>query len=257
MLSGPRLRPPGRRTARAVVATTAEVLDRGGLDEGALAPWERRRLAKVRVPDRRDDVLAARLLLRLCAARLTGWPPRELVPVQFCADCGRHGHGRPFLRDHPEVGISLSHADGLVAAAAGPGAVGVDVEPAGRRVGPPPMWARLLGEAGLRDAAARPDPGRAVLRQWVRGEALFKAGHRTGPLLPRPPGLPWADGPGSHPSRLDGLYVLDWTDERRAAVVTAVAAAPVRLLSAASLLTQSAPRAPHTPRAPRALHETM
>ncbi len=61
--------------AVALVATTAEVLAHPELGERLLAPWERRRLAGIRVPARRDDVVAARLLLRLCASRVTGLPP--------------------------------------------------------------------------------------------------------------------------------------------------------------------------------------
>lgn len=133
MTGGPR---PRGRTAMAVVATTAEVLAHPELHEGLLASWELRRLARTRLPGRRDDVLAARLLLRLCVARYTARPLREAAPAQYCADCGGSGHGRPYLPAHPGVGVSLSHTDGLVAAAVGPGAVGVDVEPAARRPGP-------------------------------------------------------------------------------------------------------------------------
>lgn len=127
---------PAGRTVVAVVATTGEVLARPELHEGLLAPWERERLDRIRVPDRRDDVVAARLLVRLCAARFTGLAPQASSPAQYCAECERPGHGRPYLPGHPDVGVSLSHADGLVAAAVGPGAVGVDVEPAARRPGP-------------------------------------------------------------------------------------------------------------------------
>jgi 4'-phosphopantetheinyl transferase len=192
----------------AVVATTAEVLAHPDLHEGLLAPWERQRLAPIRLPGRRDDVLAARLLLRLCAARFTGRPPHESAPAQFCAECGRDGHGRPYLPDHPGVGVSLSHADGLVAAAVGPGAVGIDVEPSTRRPGPLSVLGRLLPEDDLREATARPDPGAALLRLWVRREAVLKAGQ-------------------------DGLRLLEWTDHRRAAVVTVASAAPVTTFSAA------------------------
>ncbi|PCG82582.1 4-phosphopantetheinyl transferase [Streptomyces sp. WZ.A104] len=240
-MTGPDREPPDGRTALAVVATTAEVLDRPDLDEGLLAPWERRRLARVRVPSRRDDVLAARLLLRLCAARFTGRQPHELLPAQFCAACERYGHGRPYLRGHPDVGVSLSHADGLVAAAAGPGAVGVDVEPAARTVGPPPMLARLMSEAQLRAVGALPDPDRAVLRMWVRREALLKAGHPgAGSAADVPHTVPDS---GSRAGRPGGLHVLDWTDERRAAVATVASAVPARRFSV-------------TP-TPSALRETM
>ncbi|MDV5149842.1 hypothetical protein R1T08_38520 [Streptomyces sp. SBC-4] len=94
---------PGRdsRTGLVAVATTGEVLAHPRLHEGLLEPWELRRLDAVRVPSRRDDVLAARLLLRLCVARFTGGSPEESAPAQLCAGCGRAGHGRPYLRDHP------------------------------------------------------------------------------------------------------------------------------------------------------------
>ncbi|MFD8962146.1 4'-phosphopantetheinyl transferase family protein, partial [Streptomyces anulatus] len=108
---------PGQGPATvALVATTAEVLAHPELDERLLAPWERRRLAGIRVPGRRDDVVAARLLLRLCASRVTGLPPDAVEPAQRCPGCGRDGHGRPYLPDHPELGVSYSHADGLAAA---------------------------------------------------------------------------------------------------------------------------------------------
>ncbi|MER5733814.1 4'-phosphopantetheinyl transferase superfamily protein [Streptomyces sp. NPDC002138] len=196
------------RTAVAVVATTAEVLAHPELHEGLLAPWERRRLDRIRLPSRRDDVVAARLLVRLCVARYTGLSPRASAPAQFCAACGRDGHGRPYLPGHPRVGVSLSHADGLVAAAAGPGAVGVDVEPAARRPGPLPVLRRMLPETEVREATAQPDPGAALLRLWVRGEALLKAG------------------------RGDGLRLLEWTDRPRAAVVSVASAAPATTFTA-------------------------
>ncbi|MGW6536936.1 4-phosphopantetheinyl transferase [Streptomyces sp. NPDC055051] len=181
----------------AVLATTREVLDLPGLGPHLLAPWELRRLDAIRVPARRDDVLAARLLLRLCAARLTGLPPDATGLAQRCPECGRPGHGRPYLAGHPGLGVSLSHADGLVAAAAGPGGIGVDVEPAGRRPGPLPVLRRLLPEAELREAAAHADPGPALLRAWVRTEARFKAGP------PEPEAV---------------HHLTEWTDHRRAAV---------------------------------------
>ncbi|MFI7286555.1 4'-phosphopantetheinyl transferase family protein [Streptomyces anulatus] len=178
----------------ALVATTAEVLAHPELDERLLAPWERRRLAGIRVPGRRDDVVAARLLLRLCASRVTGLPPDEVEPAQRCPGCGRDGHGRPYLPDHPALGAGFSHADGLAAAAVGPGPVGIDVEPLSRRPGPLSVLRRMLPEDEVDAACAEPDPGPALLRLWVRREALFKAGR-------------------------DDARLTEWTDHRRAAVV--------------------------------------
>ncbi|MEV6200343.1 4-phosphopantetheinyl transferase [Streptomyces sp. NPDC051771] len=201
-----------------VVATTREVLDTPGLGPHLLAPWELRRLAAVRVPARADDVLAARLLLRLGAARATGRPPAAIGLAQRCPDCGRAGHGRPYLPAHPGLGVSVSHADGLVAAAAAAGPVGVDVEPAARRPGPLRVLRRVLPGPDLREALAAPDPGPALLRAWVRAEARFKAG--------RPPP--------------EDVHLKEWTDHGRAAVVaaatvTAAAAEPVLLPPSALL----------------------
>ncbi|WP_405647405.1 4'-phosphopantetheinyl transferase family protein [Streptomyces uncialis] len=216
MTGGPR---PRGRTAVAVVATTAEVLAHPELHEGLLASWELRRLARTRLPGRRDDVLAARLLLRLCVARYTARPLREAAPAQYCADCGGSGHGRPYLPAHPGVGVSLSHTDGLVAAAVGPGAVGVDVEPAARRPGPLSVLRRLLPEAEIREATARPDPGAALLRLWVRREALLKAGQ-------------------------EDVRLLEWTDRRRAAVVTVASAAPATTFTVGPRDSPSVPSGP-------------
>ncbi|GGP75516.1 4'-phosphopantetheinyl transferase family protein [Streptomyces sindenensis] len=223
---------PGRVGAGAVAltATTAEVLDHPELDEGLLAPWERRRLAGIRVPSRRDDVLAARLLLRLCASRATGLPPRDVAPAQRCPGCGRDGHGRPYLPGHPGLGASFSHADGLTAAVVGPGPVGIDVEPLTRRPGPVSVLRRLLPPDEVDAACAEPDPGPALLRLWVRREALFKAGR-------------------------DDVGLTEWTDRRRAAVVALAGAdgaarAPGPPLSPAPLLSPAPPLSPAPAPAP-------
>ncbi|MFJ6104726.1 4'-phosphopantetheinyl transferase family protein [Streptomyces sp. NPDC092359] len=163
------------------MATTREVLALPELHEGLLEAWEVRRLAAARLPERRADALAARLLVRLCAARFTGLPVTGAAPAQWCPDCARHGHGRPYLPGRPGTGVSLSHADGVVAAAVGPGPIGVDVEPAARRPGSVRVLRRLLPEAELRAATALPDPGPELLRLWVRREALFKAGADVSP----------------------------------------------------------------------------
>ncbi|MER7951519.1 4-phosphopantetheinyl transferase [Streptomyces sp. NPDC096079] len=203
----PRRDPAPPVTALAVVATTREVLDHPDLHEGLLARWERRRLDRIRVPSRRDDVLAARLLVRLCVSRFTGLPPRASGPDQFCEECRRPGHGRPYLSRRPGTGVSLSHADGLAAAAVGPGPLGIDVEPAARRPGPLPVLRRLLPGGALREAEAGPDPGAALLRLWVRGEARFKA--------------------GGH----EGLRLLEWTDHDRDAVAAVAGTGPVTVIA--------------------------
>ncbi|MFE3068719.1 4'-phosphopantetheinyl transferase family protein [Streptomyces sp. NPDC059247] len=239
------------------MATTREVLALPELHEGLLEDWELRRLAAARLPERRADALAARLLVRLCAARFTGLPVTGAAPAQWCPDCGRHGHGRPYLPGRPGTGVSLSHADGVVAAAVGPGPIGVDVEPAARRPGSLRVLRRLLPETGLRAAAALPDPGPELLRLWVRREALFKAGADVSPSGTAgfeagadtgPSGTAGGDA-RADPSRTAGggstdgpdpsgfgsrpvLRLLEWTDDRRAAVAAVAGTGPVTVLAA-------------------------
>ncbi|MBD3934910.1 4'-phosphopantetheinyl transferase superfamily protein [Streptomyces chumphonensis] len=213
---------PGGSGTVAVVATTAEVLAHPAGEAGLLTPGEQARLARIRLPHRRDDVTAARLLLRLCAAHVTARPAHELSPSQHCPTCGRDGHGRPYLPDHPDLGVSLSHADGLVAAAVGPGPVGIDVEPSTRRPAPLRMLARVLPAADLRAATAHPDPGPALLRLWVRREARLKAGR-------------------------DDLPLLEWTDPHRTATTATTGPSPTRTALATLTALPARDCPPHTP----------
>ncbi|WP_055553639.1 4'-phosphopantetheinyl transferase family protein [Streptomyces kanamyceticus] len=146
------------------------------VDQVQLAPYERERAARLPAGPRRRDYLAAHVLVRLCAARLTGTPADTLVLGQHCDDCGGDDHGRPFLRDHPGIHVSLSHTTGAVAAAAGTDPVGVDVEDATAAVFDARVAARVLAPAELAAVHADPDPARAFLRLWVRKEALVKVG---------------------------------------------------------------------------------
>ncbi|MEU6841783.1 4-phosphopantetheinyl transferase [Streptomyces sp. NPDC046716] len=174
---GPASRPAGVPTL-VVVARTTEVLAAPAADERTLADWERRRLALVRIPSRRDDVLAARLLLRWCAAHVTGRPAAELEVRQHCPDCDRAGHGRPFLPGHLWLGISTSHTEGLVAVAVGRGRVGVDIEPYDRVPPDPELMRRRFPAL----SSARLPPGTDTLTLWVRAEAGFKAGDAAQPV---------------------------------------------------------------------------
>ncbi|MFE6886778.1 4'-phosphopantetheinyl transferase family protein [Streptomyces sp. NPDC057694] len=195
-----------------VVARSAEVLAEPAADERTLADWERRRLALVRIPSRRDDVLAARLLLRWCAAHVTGRPAAELEVRQHCPDCDRTGHGRPFLRGHSRLGVSTSHAEGLVAVAVGRGPVGVDVEPCDR-VPPDPDLVRRRFPAF---SSGQLPPGSDALTRWVRAEAGFKAGDAA-------------------------LPVHSWSDASRGARAAVACAGAWRLAEAADVAPRTGP----------------
>jgi 4'-phosphopantetheinyl transferase len=72
---------------------------------------------------RRSERLAARALLRRLLAEVVGG---EAAAAPFAADA----RGRPFVAGRPDLGVSLSHSGGWVAAAvlAADGGVGVDIQ---------------------------------------------------------------------------------------------------------------------------------
>nr|WP_237419216.1 4'-phosphopantetheinyl transferase superfamily protein [Kitasatospora sp. SID7827] len=162
-----------------MLATTAEVLARPDADERLLADYERERLRRFLRPADRDDYLAAHLLVRYCAAALLGTDPAEVAFGQRCPGCGEATHGRPYLTDRPGTHLSLSHSGGVVAAAAGPVPVGVDVEHLGPRTSDPAALETVLSPAERALVRAHPDPTTAFLRLWVRKEALIKLGRTS------------------------------------------------------------------------------
>ncbi|GHH61937.1 hypothetical protein GCM10017673_00120 [Streptosporangium violaceochromogenes] len=171
---------------------------------------ERERAARFHREGDRRDFVAAHLLVRRCAALLTGIAEDRLTLSQHCERCGP-GHGRPYLVEVPHLGVSLSHSRGYVCAAAGPGRVGVDTEhvPSG------PLEEALASQ--VLAPAERPlvAGNEALIRTWVRKEALIKRGELTldGLRATDLSVLP-LDGPraGEEPRRLTwgGRHLLEW-----------------------------------------------
>jgi 4'-phosphopantetheinyl transferase len=218
-------RAPARRPL-VVVATPAEVLANG--DVGLLGAAERQRSTSLHDPADRAAYVAAHLLVRRCAAALSGRPVADLAVHQWCADCGTAGHGRPSIAGSPDVHISWAHSRGAVVAAASWHPVGVDVEtfpPDGSVVG------RFPGLAPAEQWQLRsvPDPSLLALRHWVRKECLVKAGAATLDQVDRidlSRVVERHDRAGRSVGRYRGLRLVDWRDSTRRALV-AVAGAGV------------------------------
>ncbi|MET7650804.1 4'-phosphopantetheinyl transferase superfamily protein [Streptomyces sp. NPDC005486] len=220
----------------AVVAATDEVLRHPLAGTHLLNEGERGRLARFHRETARRDFVAAHALVRLCAGWLLGVVPARVAFAQHCPTCRRTDHGRPLLADRPDVHLSLSHADGVVAAAAGHVPVGIDVERLARGRGTQVMH-RVLTAAELALVTAHADPDHAFLRQWVRKEALIKIGRTDLDSLDTLDlsALPLS-GPGDGtPLRFEDLYVMDSFDSRRNALAAAVSTEPTRLRTALTL----------------------
>lgn len=167
---------------------------------------------------------AARLLLRWCAAQVTGRPPTAFEIVQRCAECGSTGHGRPFLAGFPDLYVSLAHRPGAVAAAVGRTPVAVDLELPDARRGVPDPVPDVLSPAELRQVGTAADPSATFLRLWVRKECLVKLGVATLDTLHEVDlagavGRPLAGGGTA--TRFGRLHLADWLDSRTGALVAA------------------------------------
>ncbi|MFF2848469.1 4'-phosphopantetheinyl transferase family protein [Streptomyces sp. NPDC058001] len=211
------------------MAGTDEVLRHPVAGTHLLNEAERGRLARFHRETARRDFVAAHALVRLCAGWLLGVAPTEVAFAQHCPTCGGTDHGRPLLADRPDVYLSLSHTDGVVAAVAGHVPVGIDVERFVRGRGTEVMH-RVLTAAELALVTAHADPDHAFLRQWVRKEALIKIGRTDLDSLDTLDlsALP-LDGQGDGtPLRFEDLYVMDLMDSRRDALVSAVSTEPMR-----------------------------
>ncbi len=81
--------------------------------------------------------------------------------------------GAPYLPEHPDLHISISHCRSAVAAAVSHGgAVGIDVE--SRRKITPSLMQRVCTAAELADVEAAADPQMRFLQLWTRKEAVLK-----------------------------------------------------------------------------------
>ncbi|WP_231619047.1 4'-phosphopantetheinyl transferase family protein [Nonomuraea sp. SBT364] len=185
-----------------ITPATAVAAAMGGRPDEVRAPreWltevERERAGRFRFPADQVAFTAAHLLVRLCAGRVLGADPGTLTLAQHC-DVHGPGHGRPYLVEAPELGVSLSHTRGYVCAAAGPGRVGVDAE----RVPPGPLDTTLAPIALTPAELAGVRGNEDLIRHWVRKEALIKRGELT------------LAGMGTAEPDWTGRHLLEWRVE--------------------------------------------
>ena len=82
-------------------------------------------------------------------------------------------HGKPFLKDHPEVHFNLSHCPGAALCVVAPAPVGCDIEAVPRRLDME-LCAHVCSDAEISAILAHPAPALAFIRLWTRKEAFLK-----------------------------------------------------------------------------------
>lgn len=194
------------------------VADAPATADGLLTDPERARLQAIRRPADKDRFRSAHLLARVVVGRLLEVEPASVRLRQRCTRCGGP-HGRPVaaVPGRGPAGVSVSGAGGVVLAAAALAEVGVDHEPRGSgdlAVAEVALTDRERVHLATLAAAARGD---ALLRWWVRKEAVLKMTGQGLVVDPtrvevsaphEPPRLVAWDGPGEAPQvRLADLDV--------------------------------------------------
>lgn len=212
-----------------MVATTDEVLSYPGVGPHLLNASERRRMACLRQENSRRDFLAAHILVRLCVGRFLDIPPDRVAFGQRCPSCQSYDHGKPMVMDGSATHLSLSHTDGVVAAAVGAGRVGIDVERRGRRHGLD-VLRHVLTPDERRLVIEDADASNAFLRMWVRKEGFIKVGRTNFDQLGELDlsGLPTRSHDGA--LKFEDLFVLDLEDDSRDVLGALVSAHPASLV---------------------------
>ena len=223
----------GLRTTSVISAPSEVVLAPWAEPAALLTAAERDRAGRFRFDRDRSDFIAAHILARVTGGSALGVHPRSLTLVQHCDRCGE-AHGAPHFAETPAVGVSLSHTRGYVAAAVGPGPIGVDTEGASSAHGvDEDLASEVLAPGELELLAAAADRRQAFIRLWVRKEAMVKCGR--GSLddlsaidLSSSPLVDLSTSPVCV-RRPDRQFLLEWQDVDWAVVGAAVSTHPPEL----------------------------
>lgn len=122
-------------------------------------------------PTIRYRFVAARLAVKYTAAAALGIAPADL-------DLAYKIGGRPYLRGFDQIDVSLTHTDELIAVGISrTGRIGVDTEPADRRLSFQLLQDQVCTAAEKAELAALPEAEQpaAMLRLWTLKEAYTKA----------------------------------------------------------------------------------
>jgi 4'-phosphopantetheinyl transferase len=201
----PRTAGPAGQMAEVSWFDTSEI-SLGPADLAGLDARESARAAAFVFPADRHRYQAAHVMLRRVLAGHLGTGPGELrFTRRRCPTCGGPS-GKPVLGGEPGLSFSLAHSGEAVAIAVARVPIGIDVEREASGCVCSLVPAMHAGDAAL--AAGLPEPERhaAVIRWWVRAEAVLKCagtgiahGMDTFPVLSAPvlPGVPgWAAAAG-------------------------------------------------------------
>ena len=140
-----------------------------------LSEEEIQRLLPLVSDERRDEALRFKHLFGQFASLKSYVMLRELIERQGIAHPFRfdhNEHGKPFLKDHPEIHFNISHCKNGIAVAVSDQPVGIDIE-SYRQVSDS-LIRYTMNEEERHIIGESDDPVRTFTEFWTKKEAVFK-----------------------------------------------------------------------------------
>ena len=131
---------------------------------GEISEQRRETALRIRHEQGRRQCVLAYLLLKKALREEYGITENPLF------DFGEHG--KPSIRNHPDIHFNLSHCSEAVACIVGNHSVGIDVETVKKRSEGVVRY--TMNEEEIAEIEAAADPDVAFTRLWTRKEALMK-----------------------------------------------------------------------------------
>lgn len=100
---------------------------------------------------------------------------KELLAAEYGISeftIGTGTHGKPYLKDHPEIHFNISHCRTAIAVAVSDKPIGIDIESI--RKPTPSLVSRTMNQAESMQIMSSPQPGREFIRLWTAKESVFK-----------------------------------------------------------------------------------
>ena len=136
---------------------------------------EIQRLLPLVSDERREEALRFKHLFGQFACLKSYVMLRELLEQQGLSHpflFERNEHGKPFLKDHPEIHFNLSHCKNGIAVAVSDQPIGIDIE-SYRKVSDS-LLRYTMNEEEQRIITESGDPIKTFTEYWTKKEAVFK-----------------------------------------------------------------------------------
>ena len=144
-------------------------------DMTLVKPEEIQRLLSLVSDERREEALKYKHLFGQFACLKSYVMLRELLEQKGLSHpflFGHNEHGKPFLKDYPEIHFNLSHCKNGIAVAVSDKPIGIDIE--SYREVSDSLIRYTMNEEEQRIIETSDDPVRAFTEYWTKKEAVFK-----------------------------------------------------------------------------------